>query len=155
MRLTAWRIVKEKYADSAFGGEGAAKTGGRWNSRGRKLVYSSGSLSLAALELLVHLNPPVRFRWVARSCEFDPRLVETFPSGRLPSEWRRVPAPQEVREIGDAWLAESRSAVLAVPSVVVPREWNYLLNPAHPDFRKIELGAPEPFSFDSRLPGVG
>ncbi len=151
---TAWRIVKSKYADSAFDGEGAAKAGGRWNSRGRRVVYTSGNLSLAALELLVHLNPPVRFRWVAIPCRFDPKLVETVPPGALPDQWTRVPTPPEVRKTGDAWLAEERSAVLAVPSAIVSREWNYLLNPEHPDFARIELGDPEPFAFDSRLPGV-
>jgi RES domain-containing protein len=152
---TAWRIVKAKYADSAFGGEGAAKAGGRWNSRGRRVVYTSGNLSLAALELLVHLNPPVRFRWVAIPCRFEPAQVETVPPGALPEHWRQVPVAREVREIGDAWLAEGRSAVLAVPSAIVPLEWNYLLNPEHPDFARIERGDPEGFAFDSRLPGMG
>lgn len=154
MRLRAWRIVKAKYAASAFTGEGAAKVGGRWNSRGNPVVDTSGSLSLAALELLVHLNPPVHFRWVSIPCEFDSKWVESLPLETLPKGWRRHPAPRAARTIGDAWLAESRSVVLAVPSVIVPGEWNYLLNPAHPDFRRIDRGDPESFALDPRLLGV-
>jgi RES domain-containing protein len=154
MKQKTWRIVKAKYAATAFSGEGAAKVGGRWNSRGQWVVYTSGSLSLAALEMLVHLNPPVSFRWVAMSCEFDENLVERIKIAALPKTWRQYPAPGSVRAIGDAWLKEARSAVLAVPSVIVPREWNYLLNPAHPDFGRLAIGEPEPFAFDERLPGM-
>jgi RES domain-containing protein len=72
----AWRIVKEKHVGAAFSGEGAAKTGGRWNSRGVPVVYTSSTKSLAALETLVHLNPPVLFKYVAFRLEFDDALVE-------------------------------------------------------------------------------
>jgi RES domain-containing protein len=154
MKRTAWRIVKAKYAETAFSGEGAAKVGGRWNSRGQWVVYTSGSLSLAALEMLVHLNPPVSFRWVAIPCEFDESFVERIEPTALPKTWRQYPAPGSIRVVGDAWLKEARSAVLAVPSVIVPREWNYLLNPAHPDFGRLAIGEAEPFAFDERLPGV-
>jgi hypothetical protein len=75
----AWRIVKERHATTAFSGDGAAQAGGRWNSRGIRVVYASGSLALAALETLVHLNPPVPFRFVTFRIEFDPGLVETLP----------------------------------------------------------------------------
>jgi RES domain-containing protein len=155
MKRTVWRIVKEKYADSAFTGEGAARVGGRWNSRGRWLVYTSGSLSLAALELLVHLNPPVSFRWVAIPCEFDDRIAEILPAEDLPRQWRRYPAPPATRSFGDQWLDRARSAVLAVPSAIIPREWNYLVNPAHPDIKRITIGTPEPFAFDPRLIEAG
>lgn len=151
MKLAVWRIVKAKYSDSAFSGEGAARAGGRWNSRGEWVVYTSGTLSLAALELLVHLNPPVHFDWVALKAEFDAGLVESLGAAQLPGNWQLFPGSDATRAIGDAWLAETRSAVLAVPSVIVPGEQNYLLNPAHPDFRKITVSEPEPFAFDSRL----
>jgi RES domain-containing protein len=151
MKLPVWRIVKAKYADSAFSGEGAARAGGRWNSRGEWVVYASGTLSLAALELLVHLNPPVHFEWIALRAEIDTGLVESLDPALLPPDWQRFPATDATRAHGDAWLSEGRSAVLAVPSVIVPGENNYLINPAHPDFRKITVSAPEPFAFDSRL----
>jgi RES domain-containing protein len=147
----AWRIVKEKYAASAFDGEGASRTGGRWNSRGTWLVYTSATQSLAALETLVHLNPPLLFRYVAIPLHFDEKLVETLDPRTLPENWREEPAPPATRILGDDWVDESRSAILEVPSVVVPTESNYLLNPAHRDFRKIKIGNSVPFAFDPRL----
>ena len=147
----AWRIVKAKHAATAFSGDGAAKTGGRWNSRGVPVVYASSTKSLAALETLVHLNPPVPFNYVAFRLQFDDTLIENIPLNRLPADWRVEPPPPSTKAIGDAWLREVRSAVLAMPSVIVPGELNYLLNPAHPAFKKISIGKPERFVFDPRL----
>ena len=147
----AWRIVKAKHAATAFSGDGAAKTGGRWSSRGVPVVYASSTKSLAALETLVHLNPPVPFNYVAFRLQFDDTLIENIPLNRLPADWRVEPPPPSTKAIGDAWLREVRSAVLALPSVIVPGELNYLLNPAHPAFKKISIGKPERFVFDPRL----
>jgi RES domain-containing protein len=149
--LEAWRIVKEKHAATAFSGEGAAKFGGRWNSRGAAVVYTSFTRSLAALENLVHLNPPVLFKYVALRIQFEPALVEVFPVRTLPADWRSEPPPPATKLIGDAWARDMRSALLQLPSVIIPGEPNYLINPAHPDFKKISLGKPEPFAFDPRL----
>lgn len=147
----AWRIVKEKYADTAFSGEGASRTGGRWNSRGIWVVYTSGAKSLAALETLVHLNPPVLFRYVTLRIRFDDALVEKFVPAKLPADWREEPPPPSTKAIGDLWVKQARSAVLELPSVIIPGEPNYLLNPSHADFKKIIIGNPEPFAFDPRL----
>lgn len=147
----AWRLVRESHAEAAFTGEGAAKYGGRWNSRGRHVVYASASLSLAALETLVHLVHPVTIRYAAFRVEFDEALLEQFPPGRLPSDWDAYPPGPASMAVGDEWLREARSAVLAVPSVIVAHERNYLLNPAHADFGKIAVARPEPFAFDPRL----
>lgn len=149
MKLQAWRIVKAKHAASAFSGEGARLYGGRWNSAGVSLVYTSATRALAALESMVHLNPPVLFSYAIIPVEFDAALVEKIPA--LPPGWNAMPAPPATRLLGDAWARESRSAVLEVPSVIIPSEPNYLLNPAHPDFKAVTIGAPEPFSFDPRL----
>jgi len=146
----AWRIVKNKHAATAFTGEGAAKAGGRWNSRGVRVVYTSCTKSLATLENLVHLNPPVTFDYVAIPVEFEDALVEVFPVGDLPTDWRAEPPPPSAQAIGDAFVKAARSAVLALPSVITG-ETNYLLNPTHPDFKKINIGKPEPFAFDPRL----
>lgn len=145
----AWRIVKQRHAGTAFSGEGAAKTGGRWNSRGVPVVYASSTLSLAALESLVHLNPPVLFKYVAFPIEFDDALVAS--PGRLPADWSLEPPGPASKAIGDAWVHGSKSAVLAVPTVIIPAETNYLLNPAHPNFKRISIGKPQPFAFDPRL----
>jgi RES domain-containing protein len=146
-----WRIVKERYASTACSGEGAARTGGRWNSRGVWLIYTSGSQSLCALETLVHLNPPIPFRYVAIPIGVPDRLVEDLDPASLPADWREEPPPPSCQAVGDTWVRNGRSAVLKVPSVIVPSEANYLLNPTHPDFRKISIGRPEPFVFDPRL----
>lgn len=147
----AWRIVKEKHAATAFSGEGAARTGGRWNPRGVPVVYTSATRSLAALECLVHLNPPVLFNYVAFRLQFDDALIEKFPFASLPSDWQVEPPASSSKAIGDAWVRDARSAVLELPSVIIPGESNYLLNPSHPVFKKISLGKPAPFAFDPRL----
>lgn len=151
MRLTAWRIGKSKYAEVAFTGEGAARVGGRWSSPGRRVVYTSENLALAALELLVHINPPVHLSWVAVRCEFDDSLVENFDPAALPENWRSHPPSRTTQAFGDEWIRSGRSAVLAVPSAIIPVEHNFLLNPAHPDFPRIAIGEAEPFVYDSRL----
>ena len=147
----AWRIVKERHSATAFDGEGARLFGGRWNSRGTRLVYASATLALAALENLVHLNPPVAFKYVAIPIDFDEELVETVAASDLPADWTEEPPPPSTAEIGDLWVKDSRSAVLEIPSVIIHAEPNYLFNPAHPDFKKIIIGKPQPFSFDPRL----
>lgn len=147
----AWRIVKAKHAATAFSGKGAADFGGRWNSRGVAIVYTSSTKSLAALESLVHLNPPVRFKYVAIRVKFDHALIETVPVKALPPDWQTQPPPPSTKAVGDAWVRAARSAVLALPSVIIPGEPNYLLNSAHPDFKKISIAKPEPFTFDRRL----
>jgi len=149
--LEGWRIVKAKHAPTAFTGEGAAKTGGRWNSRGMPVIYASSTQSLAALESLVHLNPPVLFRYVAFRIRFDEALLDTVPRKSLPEDWSAQPPAAASKIIGDRWVRNARSAVLSVPSTIIPSETNYLLNPAHPDFRKISIGKAEPFAFDPRL----
>jgi RES domain-containing protein len=147
-----WRIVKAARAATAFDGEGARLYGGRWNSPGHALVYTAENVSLAALELLVHLQESALLAsYALLPATFPAAAVTALDAAALPARWKTWPAPARLRQLGDAWLAEGRSAVLAVPSAVVPAERNYLLNPAHPDFRKVTLGAPQRFAFDRRL----
>jgi RES domain-containing protein len=105
------------------------------------------------LEVLVHLEDPEvfgkLFSWL--SLEIPPETIETLEPETLPAGWNDDESSRISRAIGDAWLRSSRSASLAVPSVVTPVEWNYLLNPAHPDFTKILIGAAQPFRPDPRL----
>lgn len=151
MTVQAWRIVKEKHAASAFDGEGAWRFGGRWNSPGTRVVYTSATLSLAALEILVHLTPPVMFKFVAIPLEFDDALVEAVTPASLPADWTLEPPPPSTQKVGDLWVKEGRSAVLALPSAIIPGELNYVLNPAHARFRRVTIGKAVPFSFDPRL----
>lgn len=146
----AWRIVKERHAASALDGEGARLHGGRWNSVGVRVVYASFAKSLAALEILVHVRPPVAFRYVAIRLRFDDALVERFPPESLPRGWDDEPPSMVSQRIGDAWMKGARSVLLMLPSVLT-REPNFLVNPAHPDFARVRVGKPEPFAFDPRL----
>jgi RES domain-containing protein len=113
------------------------------------MVYTAGSLSLALLEWRVHLAqwppPPM----VVIPVEIDPELV-WFPA-RLPARWKAYPSPGATAILGDNWVKSGRSAVMRVPSVVVPSEWDYLLNPNHPDFPKLSLGRPRLVKMDARL----
>ncbi|HEX3110232.1 MAG TPA: RES family NAD+ phosphorylase [Thermoanaerobaculia bacterium] len=150
--ITSWRIVKAKHAAGAFDGEGARVAGGRWNSPGVAMVYTSQSAALAALEMLVHLGRSRTLAgYVIFSCEFDDRIAENLEPRVLPHDWPAYPAPASLQRIGDRWVYELRSAVLRVPSAVVEGESNFLLNPGHPDFRRIHISKPRPFGFDPRL----
>ena len=141
---TAWRLAKTRYLATAWDGEGARRTGGRWNSVGTAVVYASGTLSLALVETLVHLPSGILPAYSAQRAYFDDSLMAILEDANLPPDWRRDPAPASSRAIGDAWAAAGRSAVLKVPSVVVPMEFNYLLNPRHRDFTRVTIGLPVP-----------
>jgi RES domain-containing protein len=150
LKITAWRIVLAKRVASAFSGEGARLNGGRWNNKGTAMVYTAGSISLASMEILVNLPSPMLLaRFVRIPVEFDEALVNEVRD--LPCGWQRRPAGPKTKTIGDHWAAERRSAVLKVPSVVVPEEFNFLLNPSHPDWDHIHIKAPVVYPFDPRL----
>ena len=146
--------MKTRYAATAFDGEGARRYGGRWNSPGVRVSYASDSIALAVVEVLVHLQTSrVLGAYSLVSVSFPDELVTVLEGKRLPGGWRRYPAPPEIQAIGDSWIADSRSAVLRVPSVVVPDSYNFLLNPGHPEFARVVVGAAEPFAWDPRLLG--
>ena len=149
---TSFRIVKSAHAARAFDGQGARLYGGRWNSPGTAIVYTAQSEALAVLELLVHLQAShFLHSYSSIPARFDDALVEVVAARSLPASWRDYPAPSALQQIGDRWAAEGRSAVLRVPSVIVPAEVNYLLNPGHRDFATIAIGRPSRFQFDRRL----
>ncbi len=152
--IRAWRLVKSRFAATAFDGEGARRQAGRWNSEGTRVVYTASTLSLAALELLVHADvEDMPADLVAIPVDIPKTVrIESIEIPALPRDWRRIaPCPRECRNIGDAWVASGRTVVLAVPSVVVPMERNHILNPAHRDFPKLAIGKPRGFAFDARL----
>jgi RES domain-containing protein len=141
---TAWRIVKKRYAVSAFDGQGARQFGGRWNSPGVPVVYVASTRSLAVLEMAVHLDRATLLSsFVLIQCEFDERLVTAVAHERLPPEWRRDSPPPELAQIGDAWAKSTESAVLAVPSAIIEKETIFLLNPEHQDFARIRISEPD------------
>jgi RES domain-containing protein len=150
--ITGWRIVKTRYTSSAFDGEGARLYGGRWNSPGTRMVYTAESISLAILEMLVHLDDSNTLSsYSLCSAQFDEPLVTSIKINELPPNWREYPTLPRLQQIGDQWIKSQASVVLRVPSVVVETESNYLINPSHPDFSLVKLGKPKPYEFDSRL----
>lgn len=149
---SAYRIVRAQYASEAFNGEGARLYGGRWNHPGTAVVYTSASVSLCTLEMLVHLRETrVLSGYVLFRVEFDDRLVARLDRERLPANWRAYPAPQATATIGTDWIRRGESVALETPSAVVDSESNFLLNPAHPDFASLRIEGPLPHSFDPRL----
>ncbi|MBN9400104.1 MAG: RES domain-containing protein ['Candidatus Kapabacteria' thiocyanatum] len=148
-----WRIVKHRYAAHAMDGEGARLYGGRWNLRDTTAVYLSESLSLAALELFVHLAPEdSRLRFVAIEVVVPADVaVETVGIGELPDDWTSEPPLEGTQRIGTEWCESMRTAFLRIPSAIVPGEWNVLLNPRHPDWQRCATGKPVAFGFDGRM----
>lgn len=146
------RLVKTRFAASPFDGEGARLFGGRWNQPGLRCSYASDTAALAILEVLVHLKTPgLLDHYSICRASFDDSLVKRLPVGDLPDDWRSFPAPHSTRALGGQWIAEGHGAVLRVPSTIVPSEFNFVLNPAHPNFSKIRVLPAEPFSVDRRL----
>lgn len=144
--IRAYRIVKRKFVATAFSGEGARRYGGRWNSLGVSVVYTSSTIALAVLEWRAHLSqwppPPVMIIEI----QFDPSLV--LIASKLPHNWKQHPAPKASAAVGDGWVAAGKSAILQLPSAIVPEEYNFLLSPAHPDFTKIVRGKPRLLKVD-------
>lgn len=149
---TAWRIVKARYARSAFDGEGAKRTGGRWTSVGRRAIYTSSTVALATLEMLAHLDSTAPLSaYVLIEVTIPDSMVTALDLAALPANWRQYPAPLALRALGDAWLDAKTSATLKVPSALIGVEYNYLINPEHADFASITTGPPRPFAVDPRI----
>jgi RES domain-containing protein len=146
---TAWRLVPAPQEKTAFDGEGARRYGGRWNSVGVPMVYSSEHLSLAVLEVRVHITPTAPYKSFA--FDFEEALMRRFPAQQLPKDWQHEPPPLSLQRLGDAWVKAGDSVILAVPSAIVPDEMNLLINPQHPDFSKILVRPAVDFVFDRRL----
>jgi RES domain-containing protein len=152
MTITAWRITKKKYVDNAFSGEGAKIFGGRWNPVGYPTVYVAQNLSLAILELIVHLTDDSDItRFVAIPVAFDRSLVHVLPQSQLPENWFDLPISEQSQMVGKKWHERKQSVLLQVPSSVVPTESNFLINPLHPQFAQLEIGSPQSLCIDQRI----
>lgn len=151
MRL--WRLTRAPFVTAAFDGTGAARGGGRWNSRGVHVAYTASSRALAILELLVHVareNAPSDYVFVEAEVPDD--AVEQLNIAQLPAGWRTEPPPSSLRAIGDEWARANRSLALRVPSAIVPEEFNVLVNPRHARFGELRInGEPQPVVLDPRL----
>lgn len=149
--MRIWRIATAEHR--VFDGEGARRYGSRWTPKGVAVVYASATLSLAALERFVHTEPDLEpLKLVAVPVDADGDIaVQSLDAAALPADWRTYPAPESLGRLGAEWVSAARTPLLAVPSAVIPHERNYLLNPTHPDFGRLTIGPPTPFSFDPRM----
>lgn len=150
--IRVWRTTRRAHARAAFSGDGARRYGGRWGRRGIPLVYASATLSLSVLEILAQV---VSYEdlddYLAIPATFDGGHVETLADADLPADWRALPAPESTRALGTAWAESGRTLVLRVPSVLLPSESNYLINPLHPAFGEMGIGDPQALQLDPRL----
>lgn len=147
-----WRICRRRYAAAAVSGEGARLYGGRWNSRGVRMVYASTSLALAAVETFVNVEPSLHPKdFVSIEGEIPDELeIGKLDPQALPANWYET-SGESLRRFGDEWIHAARSVALLVPSAAIRREWNVLLNPVHPGFSRVRLQEPAPFEFDVRM----
>ena len=151
--MRVWRICRQGHGNQALDGLGGLYASGRWHSKGFPILYTACSPALAALEVLVHVDPllaPPDLRLLAIELPAD-LSMEILEPNTLPMDWADVPAPPQLQALGNAWLRELRTAALSVPSAVIRVERNFLINPRHPEAARLRLISDEPFAFDSRL----
>lgn len=153
--MQLFRLARRPFVQGqggAFSGEGAYVAGSRWNTPGHRMAFAAQSESLATLEYLVHATSDAYFHeTVLVVAELDDRYVAAYNSKALPKNWRSFPPAPETQRIGDDWLASETSTALEVPSAIVPRERNVLINPRHKDFGKLRVLAVEEWGPDPRL----
>jgi len=147
--ISVYRLSSARYP--ATSGAGAAKYGGRWNRIGTQAIYAAQSVSLAALEVLVHYSILPRDFVLTEIQIPDARRVQSLKQDAFPIGWDSETVISATQDIGESWVREGRSAILSVPSSIIPSERNFVLNPAHPAFQKVSFLPPVPFQFDRRL----
>ncbi len=150
--MKVYRLSKRKFARD-LSGKGAEQAGGRWNSRGVSVVYTSDSRALCVTEIAVHTPlgiVPDDYEPVTIEIPDAIEIIE-IPVDKLPADWKSIPHTGKTQELGDALIRENKYAVIRVPSAVVQGDFNYLINPAHKEFKKIRILKTEKFSFDYRL----
>lgn len=149
--MTIYRLTKATYADTVFAG---SRGRGRWHQMGASVVYAADQPATALLETLVHATRAdlIRVPYVVFEIGLDEdRHLLRLPQEILPADWQAWPWPASTQEIGTYWFQSQASAVLEVPSAVIPYHRNYLINPSHPDFQELHIEGPTPFPIDVRL----
>lgn len=147
--MTVYRLSSRRYP--ANDGLGASLYGGRWNHKGISVIYAAASRALCALEVLANAGE-LAGDYVVVPIEIAGELaITTVSIEMLQPDWSRGEPIRQTRDIGTEWAKSPRTSVLAVPSVIIPQEQNYVLNPGHPDFLKIRFGSQELFYFDDRM----
>lgn len=148
--MIVFRIARQAYANDLTG-EGARLFGGRWNNKEYACIYASESRALALLEFTVNVNlneiPP---GLCMITLEIPPTILEYLPED-LPANWRQSPAATTTKNLGTAFLIENKLPVLKVPSVIIPQENNYLLNPKHAKNKEFKILQVDDFLYDPRI----
>ena len=150
--MIVFRLSKSKFS-SDLSGKGAEFAGGRWNSKGKAVVYTSQSRALCTAEIAVHTplgNIPKDYEIVGITIP-DGVEIKEIENSDLPLDWKSIPHSHTTQEIGDGFLSENNFLVFKVPSVVVQGDFNFLINPAHRRFREVEITSIDPFEFDMQL----
>ena len=147
--MLVFRLGSSRYP--ANDGKGASLYGGRWNHKGTAVIYTAESRALCALEVLANADELADDYAVNPITIPDETKIISLSIADLPVNWDAGEPTEATRDMGTAWAKKLSTAVLAVPSAVIPREWNYILNPAHPAFATFLFSEPEPFYFDHRL----
>ncbi|HEY2581579.1 MAG TPA: RES family NAD+ phosphorylase [Mucilaginibacter sp.] len=149
--MILYRIAKCEYSND-LSGTGARLYGGRWNSEGKAAVYLASSPSLALLEVLVHLPPlMIPDNYCLTEVEVPDNVITNISIDSLPDSWKNISPPVILRQIGDDFLKKNEHLLMKMPSSIVPMEHNYLLNPQHPEMKKVKILNAVPFDFDERL----
>ena len=150
--MIVYRLSKGNFKYD-LSGKGAELAGGRWNNKGIAMLYTSASRALCAMEVLVHVPIsllPNDYHMVSIEVPDDAPSGEVFLDD-LPPQWQSLPHGSATQKIGDLFVHERKLLLLKVPSAVVKGDFNYLINPQHPDFYKVKVTETELFEFDSRL----
>ena len=149
--MIVFRLSKSRFARS-LDGKGAEKYGGRWNSPGMAMIYTCQSRSLCLAEIAVHTatgNIPDDYNLI--SIEIPGRSISKIKEDALPADWKAVPPSKSTQSIGDHFILNAKTLTLKVPSVIVKEEFNFLINPLHPEMKRVRIVSIEPFEFDIRL----
>jgi RES domain-containing protein len=150
--MKVFRLCRSKFAND-LSGKGAEKSGGRWNSKGTAMLYTSQSVALCTVELAVHTplgNIPSDYTLITLEIP-ESIIASEITTGDLPPDWKTLPHANSTQLMGDEFVRSGKNAMLKVPSVVVPGEYNFLINPSHPDSKGIVIEFAESFEFDGRL----
>lgn len=149
--MIVFRLSKSKYAHD-LSGKGAEKAGGRWNSKGTPMLYTSASRALCVAEIAVHTPLGIiPFDYAVSTIKLPGKALFEVKDKYLSPDWRSFPHADSTQKIGDEFIADGKHLVLQVPSAIIQDEYNFLINPTHKAFQNIQLQDVTPFTFDERL----
>jgi RES domain-containing protein len=149
--MIVYRVGSTSYADD-LSGKGAGINGGRWNHTGMECIYTSESRALAVLEYTVNVNIHSIPRALSiTTIDLGRVLFRKFSESELPGDWKKYPVPFSTRDFGAGLLRKNARPIFKIPSSVIPEEFNYILNPAHPDFKKFRILDISDFVYDVRI----